>query len=321
MPPQRAADGTHARASGTLLPPQRLARSGDFVTRLGRRRSAPHARQVMPHRFVQQRFIDVRAEHRVGQLHAADLLIAQIDNVYLRHGYFLALLTITYPPFGPGTAPLISSTFSSGSTSTISRLRTVTRVVPICPDIFIPGKTRDGKLDAPIEPGARWNMEPCPPGPPLKWWPRTTPAKPLPLLMPITSTLSFGLNSSTSTRSPVFISPLEPLSRRNSRWNLTPSAPDFFRCPASGFESLDFLTYSIRPNCTASYPSVCGVLRCTTTHGPALSTVTGTTCPSARNTCVIPIFFPKIPGLMGITPIARDHWPLATDHSPLLLAF
>src|SRR6266446_1980265 len=34
-------------------------------------------------------------------------------------------------------------------------------------------------------------------------------------------------------------------------------------------------------------------------QGPALSTVTGTTCPSGRNTCVIPIFFPKIPGLIN----------------------
>src|ERR1700704_2813389 len=52
------------------------------------------------------------------------------------------------------------------------------------------------------------------------------------------------------------------------------------------------------PNCTASYPSLAGVLRCVTTHGPALRTVTGTTWPSGRNTCVIPTFFPKIPGLM-----------------------
>src|SRR5215471_3430456 len=34
-------------------------------------------------------------------------------------------------------------------------------------------------------------------------------------------------------------------------------------------------------------------------QGPALSTVTGTTCPSGRKTCVIPIFFPKIPGLIS----------------------
>src|SRR5215471_3294675 len=33
-------------------------------------------------------------------------------------------------------------------------------------------------------------------------------------------------------------------------------------------------------------------------HGPAFSSVTGTTCPSGRNTCVIPIFLPRIPGLI-----------------------
>src|ERR1700692_966544 len=33
-------------------------------------------------------------------------------------------------------------------------------------------------------------------------------------------------------------------------------------------------------------------------QGPALSRVTGTTCPSGRNTCVIPIFLPRIPGLI-----------------------
>ena len=37
-------------------------------------------------------------------------------------------------------------------------------------------------------------------------------------------------------------------------------------------------------------------LRCTTTQGPTWSTVTGTTFPSSRKTCVIPTFLPKIPG-------------------------
>ena len=32
----------------------------------------------------------------------------------------------------------------------------------------MPGTTRDGKLDAPIEPGARWNIDPCDPSPPRK---------------------------------------------------------------------------------------------------------------------------------------------------------
>ena len=39
---------------------------------------------------------------------------------------------------------------------------------------------------------------------------------------------------------------------RNSRWNFTPSAPDFFRCPAAGFDTPFFLAYSINPSCTAS---------------------------------------------------------------------
>src|SRR6185295_10384206 len=117
--------------------------------------------------------------------------------------------------------------------------------------------------------------------------------------MPMTSTFSLGLNSSARTRSPGFKSPFDPSPSRNSRKNFTPSAEDFFKCPVAGLLMRDFLTYSIRPNCTASYPSMAGVLRCTTTHGPALSTVTGTTWPSARNTCVIPIFLPKIPGLIA----------------------
>src|SRR5664279_4029285 len=60
-------------------------------------------------------------------------------------------------------------------------------------------------------------------------------------------------------------------------------------------------------------------------HGPAFSTVTGTTCPSARNTCVIPIFLPKIPGLIFHSrsrSLARppdvSAWPLAPGPWPLL---
>src|SRR5437762_3230115 len=36
----------------------------------------------------------------------------------------------------------------------------------------------------------------------------------------------------------------------------------------------------------------------TTLFRSALSRVTGTTCPSGRKICVIPIFLPKIPGLI-----------------------
>src|SRR5215831_14816552 len=58
-------------------------------------------------------------------------------------------------------------------------------------------------------------------------------------------------------------------------------------------------------------------------HGPALSSVTGTTCPSGRNTCVIPIFLPRIPGLISKNlceqkPEARSQHPCCV--SQLLFA-
>jgi hypothetical protein len=56
----------------------------------------------------------------------------------------------------------------------------------------MPFSTRDGKAEAPMEPGARWNIEPWVAWPPRKWWRLTTPWKPLPLLMPTTVMLSPG---------------------------------------------------------------------------------------------------------------------------------
>ena len=54
----------------------------------------------------------------------------------------------------------------------------------------MPLKTRLGVEDAPIEPGLRWlRCEPWEAETPLKLWRFMTPAKPLPLLVPTTSTL------------------------------------------------------------------------------------------------------------------------------------
>ena len=50
--------------------------------------------------------------------------------------------------------------------------------------------TRDGNDEAPIDPGARWNIDPCVAAPPAKWWRFTTPWNPLPRPVPITSTRS-----------------------------------------------------------------------------------------------------------------------------------
>ncbi len=59
---------------------------------------------------------------------------------------------------------------------------------PSRPDDRVPGYTRDGNAEGPIEPGARWNIEPCVAAPPRKPWRATTPMKPLPLEVPMTST-------------------------------------------------------------------------------------------------------------------------------------
>ena len=63
----------------------------------------------------------------------------------------------------------------------------------------MPFTTRDGNDDAPIDPGARWNIEPCVAAPPPKWWRLTTPWKPLPRLVPMTSTRSPSAKIDAST--------------------------------------------------------------------------------------------------------------------------
>src|ERR1035437_7256694 len=199
MAPDRRPHRTDTRPASALLFPQLLARACDFPAYLRRVGTGAIARLELPHRFVQERLVDGARENVVGQFDFADLLIIQIHYIDCRHGsYLFDLRTTTYPPLGPGTAPFTTSTLSSVSTSITSRLRTVTRSWPMCPPMRMPGSTRDGKLDAPMDPGARWNIEPWVSSPPLKWWRFTTPAKPRPLLMPMTSTLSLGLNWSTS---------------------------------------------------------------------------------------------------------------------------
>ena len=65
----------------------------------------------------------------------------------------------------------------------------MTRSPPMRPAMRMPLKTRLGVEEAPIEPGLRWlRCEPCEAETPLKLWRFMTPAKPLPLLVPTTST-------------------------------------------------------------------------------------------------------------------------------------
>ena len=57
--------------------------------------AAALAGQIVPDRFVKQRFIHFRAEYGIGKFHLADLRIIEIENVYGRHNYLFALCTTT----------------------------------------------------------------------------------------------------------------------------------------------------------------------------------------------------------------------------------
>ncbi len=80
------------------------------------------------------------------------------------------------------------------------RFSVVWRTPPIRPAIRMPRKTRPGVAQPPIEPGLRWLR--CEPWEELTPWKPCrfmTPAKPLPLVVPTTSTSSPTSNSSTVT--------------------------------------------------------------------------------------------------------------------------
>src|SRR5215831_7702488 len=86
MTPDRAADRTHTGASGALLLPELLTRTGDFRAGLHLVGARALRCRILPDRFVQQRFVDFGAEDFVRQLERADLLIIQIKNINRWHG-------------------------------------------------------------------------------------------------------------------------------------------------------------------------------------------------------------------------------------------
>src|SRR5262245_48761783 len=186
--------------------------------------------------------------------------------------------------------------FLSLSIRTTFRFLTVTCSLPMCPAARMPLNTRDGNADEPIEPGARWNIEPWLFAPPPKLWRRMTPWKPLPFDVPITSTLATPSKMSTRTWSPGLNA--APGARRNSRRSRVGGTPAFSWCPRTGFVARLTAVASTRPSWIASYPSFSAERQETTTHGPAWMTVTGATEPSSRKSCVIPTLRPIIPSIM-----------------------
>src|ERR1043165_362640 len=113
------------------------------------------------------------------------------------------------------------------------------------------------------------------------------PAKPLPMVVPVTST-----NWPTRKRSAVISAPTgitESSLTRNSAIVRLGSTLATANRPRSAL--LTFLTFRVpAPSCSATYPSF-SLLRCATTwHCARRSTVTGTCSPASVNRRVIPTF-------------------------------
>ena len=105
------------------------------------------------------------------------------------------------------------------------------RVLPYWPAIFMPLNTRAGVAHAPIEPGERCFLWlPCDAPWPEKLWRFITPEKPLPLLMPVTSTRSPAANTSAFDH----LADLEarrgrrPAARRGTSAATVSRAPDYW---------------------------------------------------------------------------------------------
>src|SRR6185437_12049001 len=85
--------------------------------------------------------------------------VASPANPRRSRGGAFAFEIKTYPSRGPGTAPSTRRRLSSRSMARMRRLRTVTCSCPMWPGMRWPGKTREGKDDAPMDP-CTWNMWP-----------------------------------------------------------------------------------------------------------------------------------------------------------------
>ena len=109
----------------------------------------------------------------------------------------------------------------------------MTRSLPMWPAIRIPLKMRAGVAQAPTEPGERClRSVPWEADRPLKPCRFITPAKPLPLDTPTTSTRSPGVNTSALSSWPRVYSPASAV-RSSTRWRLA-STPALAKWPARG---------------------------------------------------------------------------------------
>src|SRR6202035_3712243 len=191
--------------AGALLAVRLPAAAAHHAAGLGRVRALPRGGALRHHNLWDQLGVPRGGEERVRQLDGAGLVARRRHDVDGAHQFpsRAAERTTTSPPRGPGIAPLMRSRFLSPSTACTVRLCTVVRSAPIRPAILTPLKTRPGVAHAPIEPGERClRWVPCEAERPLKWCRFMTPAKPLPLDLPVTSTRWPAANSSAVSSCP-----------------------------------------------------------------------------------------------------------------------
>src|SRR3989441_975713 len=245
--PLRGADRSLARAAGALLLPRLPAAARDLAAAFRVVRARAPIRQLAHHRLVQQRHADLHAEDVGLELHRALVLALRVDDLHARHHFFSAfcccalvvlmlLRTITSEPLAPGTAPRIRIRFCSGSTRATVTLSVVRCSPPMRPGSLWPGHTREGSEEAPMQPGARGNIEPCVAWPPRQPWRLTPPWNPLPLVTPTTSTISPGANISTVSAWPTSYG-FSTLSSRTSRRMRVGATLAFLKWPARGLET------------------------------------------------------------------------------------
>src|SRR2546427_12436985 len=118
------------------------------------------------------------------------------------------------------------------------------------------------------------------------------PWKPRPFVTPVTFTRRPAAKSVTGSRSPGLGGGVSPTTGKLWSPRGATSRPARFTCPASAL-CVRFGFFAPKPSWSWAFPTP--PVTCTTGHGPASITVTGTWAPSASNTRVMPSFLPISP--------------------------
>src|SRR5436309_4883606 len=204
----RGAQGTLPRAACALLPVRLPAAAAHLAATLRGVRALPGRGLLRHHDLVDQRHVHLGGEDLVGEFHRLGLSAYHADRCHRATSpsvpsVLAALRTSTTRPLGPGTAPLIRSSPRSASTACTVSDCTVVRRPRSRPAIRAHLNTRPGVAHAPMEPGERClRWVPCAAPRPLNPCRFITPALPLPLLRPVTSTCCPLANTSAVTSCP-----------------------------------------------------------------------------------------------------------------------